>query len=66
VLIGGQLVGPVVSHFLLAFDLPGITTGIDTPPEAAIGVLITLYLLAAWFNTRIPAPAFPCGHCRAI
>jgi MFS family permease len=59
VLIGGQLVGPVVSHFLLALDFPGIDTSIDTPPEAAIGVLIGLYLLAAWFNTRIPDTGVP-------
>ena len=54
VLLGGQLVGPTVSHFLLAFDIPLIDTGIDTPPEAAISVLIFVYLLAAWFNTHIP------------
>ena len=54
VLIGGQLVGPMISGMLLGLDLPFITTSIDTPPEAAISVLIGLYLLAAWFNTRIP------------
>jgi LPLT family lysophospholipid transporter-like MFS transporter len=59
VLIGGQLVGPAVSHFLLGLDVPGITTGIDTAPEAAISVLIGLYLLAAWFNTRIPDTGVP-------
>jgi LPLT family lysophospholipid transporter-like MFS transporter len=31
-----------------------IDTGIDTPPEAAIFVLIFIYAIAAWFNTRIP------------
>ncbi len=54
VLLGGQLVGPVVSRFLLGFDVPFIDTGIDTPPEAAISVLVFVYLLAAWFNTHIP------------
>ena len=54
VLMGGQLVGPVVSTFLLGFDLPFVDTGIDTPPEAAISILILVYLLAAWFNTHIP------------
>ncbi|NBY70332.1 MAG: lysophospholipid transporter LplT [Betaproteobacteria bacterium] len=53
VLIGGQLVGPHVSEYLLSFDLPFIETGIDTPPEAAILLLILFYALAAWFNTRI-------------
>jgi MFS transporter, LPLT family, lysophospholipid transporter len=54
VLLGGQLVGPVISSALLSIDLPLITTGIDTAPEAAISVLIILYAIAAWFNTRIP------------
>ena len=39
---------------LLAFDIPFIDTGVDTPPEAAISVLIFVYLLAAWFNLHIP------------
>ncbi|MBC7648897.1 MAG: lysophospholipid transporter LplT [Vitreoscilla sp.] len=54
VLLGGQLVGYAISSRLLAFDLPFINTSIDTPPEAAIAVLILLYAIAAWFNTRIP------------
>jgi MFS family permease len=54
VLLGGQLVGPVLSPMLLSFDLPLMTTSIDTAPEAAIGVLILFYMLAAWFNTHIP------------
>ena len=54
VLLGGQLIGPVISQRLLMVDLPFIDTGIDTPPEAAICVLIFIYMLAAWFNTRIP------------
>lgn len=54
VLVGGQLVGVRVSSSLLSLDLPFINTGIDTAPEAAISVLIFVYVLAAWFNTRIP------------
>jgi MFS family permease len=54
VLLGGQLVGPVLSPVLLSFDLPFLDTSVDTPPEAAISVLILVYLLAAWFNTHIP------------
>ena len=54
VLLGGQLVGHVVSARLLALDCPMITTGVDTAPEAAITLLIFVYALAAWFNTRIP------------
>ena len=54
VLLGGQLVGHSVSSALLSIDCPFVTTSIDTPPEAAISVLILVYLVAAWFNTRIP------------
>ena len=55
VLLGGQLVGPVISNALLSINFPFITTAVDTPPEAAISVLIFLYAIAAWFNTRIPS-----------
>jgi len=55
ILLGGQLVGHVVSARMLSFDLPFFDTGIDTPPEAAISLLILVYAIAAWFNTRIPA-----------
>ena len=54
ILLGGQLVGQAVASRMLAFDFPVFNTGIDTPPEAAIFVLIFIYALAAWFNTRIP------------
>ncbi len=54
VLLGGQLVGPAISHALLSIDLPLLDTGVNTPPEAAISCLIFVYALAAWFNTRIP------------
>ncbi|MDO4592914.1 MAG: lysophospholipid transporter LplT, partial [Comamonadaceae bacterium] len=50
VLLGGQLVGPAVSEHLLALNLPGV----DNAAEAAIGVLVFVYVLAAIFNLRIP------------
>jgi MFS family permease len=59
VLLGGQLVGQMVSSALLRIDVPFVFTGIDTPPEAAISVLIFVYLAAAWFNTRIPLTGVP-------
>ncbi|MGI9133481.1 MAG: lysophospholipid transporter LplT [Rhodoferax sp.] len=59
VLLGGQLVSAAVSSQLLAFNFPLIDTSVDTPPEAAISVLIFVYLLAAWFNTRIPGTDVP-------
>ena len=54
VLLGGQLVGSVVSPWLLGLDFPFASTGVDTAPEAAISVLIFVYFLAAWFNAHIP------------
>ena len=54
VLVGGQLVGAHATDMLLGLDFPFIDTGIDTAPEAAIALLIGVYALAAWFNTRIP------------
>jgi MFS family permease len=54
VLLGGQLVGTAISGSLLSLDFPIIYTGVDTPAEAAISCLIFVYIIAAWFNTRIP------------
>jgi MFS family permease len=54
ILLGGQLVGPMLAPKLLAFDMPFISTGVDTPPEAAIAFLVGLYLVAAGFNLYIP------------
>lgn len=54
ILLGGQLVGQALASRMLALDFPVLHTGIDTPPEAAIFVLIFIYIVAAWFNTRIP------------
>jgi MFS transporter, LPLT family, lysophospholipid transporter len=65
VVLGGQLVGASVSGHLLAFDLPGIDTGIDTPAESAIASMVLLYAIAAAFNLRIPrtdAPLQPLAH----
>ena len=54
VLLGGQLIGHRVSDVLLAVDIPNIDFGIDTPPEAAIALIISLYIIAAAFNLFIP------------
>ncbi|MBL8385548.1 MAG: lysophospholipid transporter LplT [Burkholderiales bacterium] len=54
VLLGGQLIGHRVSDVLLAIDLPHIDLGIDTPPEAAIASIVSLYVVAAAFNLFIP------------
>ena len=65
VLLGGQLVGLAMSQHLLSFDLPMLSTGVDTAPEAAISVIVFLYVAAAMFNLRIPrteAPLQPLAH----
>lgn len=54
VLVGGQLVAPHIAGHLLALDMPGIDLGIDLAAEAAILALVPVYMLAAWFNLRIP------------
>ncbi|MEK8052037.1 lysophospholipid transporter LplT [Ideonella sp. DXS22W] len=54
IVLGGQLVGPKLSPVLLGFDLPGFDTGVDTAPEAAIAVMVGIYILAAVFNLYIP------------
>ena len=54
VLLGGALVSPRVSTGLLGFDMPMIDTGIDTPPEAAICIIMVAYAIAGIFNWFIP------------
>lgn len=52
--LGGALISPKVSAFLLGFDIPYLDTGIDSPAESAILVIGVVYLIAAGFNLRIP------------
>jgi MFS family permease len=47
---GGTLVSARGSTFLLGFGVPGIDTG----AEAAMAVVVVVYILAALFNLRIP------------
>jgi MFS family permease len=54
VALGSALVSTKVSAMLLGFDLPMIDTGIDTPPEAAIAIIMGIYVIAAIFNKFIP------------
>ncbi len=60
--MGGALVGDRVSSVLLGFDLPLIDTGIETPTQAALCVVVGIYMLAALFNTRIPDTGCKYGH----
>jgi hypothetical protein len=54
VLLGGILISGPVSSALLAIDIPKIDTGIDTPPQAAIAVIMGCYAIAAVINWYIP------------
>jgi LPLT family lysophospholipid transporter-like MFS transporter len=53
-LLGGVLISSTVSAKLLAIDLPHIDTGVNTPAEAAIAIIMLLYGIAAIFNLYIP------------
>jgi len=52
--LGGVLISVGVSSRLLGFDLPMIETGIDSPAEAAILVIMVIYIIAALINLKIP------------
>jgi LPLT family lysophospholipid transporter-like MFS transporter len=52
--MGGALVSAAGAGFLLGFDFPGLNTGIDSKIEAALFVVVVVYLLATLFNLRIP------------
>src|SRR5471032_1103023 len=52
--MGGALVSGRTSTFLLGIDVPLIDTGINTPTEAALCVVVGIYMLATAFNLRIP------------
>ena len=54
VLAGGALISPKIAAMLLGFDLPYLDTSVDTPPGAAISVIMLFYLIAAVFNWFIP------------
>ena len=52
--LGGILIAPGTSEYLLQLHIPGVTENMDTPAEAAIFVITAGYLIAAIFNFKIP------------
>jgi LPLT family lysophospholipid transporter-like MFS transporter len=60
--MGGALVAKRTSAYLLGFDVPFIDTGIDTPTEAALCVVVGIYVLATLFNLRIPDTGAKYAH----
>ncbi|MCX7192070.1 MAG: lysophospholipid transporter LplT [Proteobacteria bacterium] len=56
--IGGILISPSIATPMLQWwDVPVINTGIDTPPELAIAIIVVIYFFAALFNLYIPRVA---------
>ena len=53
-LLGGVLISPHVSAWLLAFDMPLVDMELDHPAESAIAVIAAIYLCAALVNILIP------------
>jgi LPLT family lysophospholipid transporter-like MFS transporter len=52
--LGGILINPSVAASLLSIDIPVFDSHIDTPPEAAIAIIMVLYFIAALINLKIP------------
>ena len=52
--LGGVLISTTVSQSLLAWDMPSLETGIDTPAESAIMIIMMIYIIAALINLKIP------------
>ncbi|WP_326534452.1 lysophospholipid transporter LplT [Pseudorhodoferax sp.] len=59
ILLGGQLVGPRIAPLLLGIDLPFVDLGITGAPQAAICVIVFIYVIAALFNLYIPRTDAP-------
>ena len=60
--LGGLLVARRTSEYLLGFDIPYIDTGINTPTEAALCVVVAIYIAATLFNLRIPLTGAVYAH----
>ncbi len=52
--LGGVLISSTVSQSLLAWDILTLETGIDTPAESAIMIIMMIYVIAALINLKIP------------
>lgn len=60
--MGGFLVSSAGAGLALTFDVPFFDTGIDTKTEAALCVVVAVYVMAALFNTRIPDTGAKYAH----
>ena len=64
-MLGGLLLHANVSGVLLHFDFPFFDTGIDTPAEAAIAIIVVVYAVAALFNLEVPRTGVTLKHLPA-
>ena len=64
-MLGGVLLHANVSGVLLHLDFPFIDTGIDTPAEAAIALIVVVYAIAALFNLEVPRTGVTLKHLPA-
>ncbi|MFM7048588.1 MAG: lysophospholipid transporter LplT, partial [Polynucleobacter sp.] len=66
--LGGVLISAKVSATLMSFDLPMVATGVDSPAESAISIIMFIYLIAALFNLKIPdtGARYPEQHLNPI
>ena len=62
--LGGLLISTKVSTALLGLDFPIFDTHIDTPPEAAISLIMGFYVVAALINLKIPDTGVTYKHQR--
>jgi LPLT family lysophospholipid transporter-like MFS transporter len=60
--MGGFLVSTKASAFMLGMDVPLLDTGIDTTTEAALCVVVVVYIMASLFNLRIPDTGAKYAH----
>ena len=60
--LGGLLISAKVAGALLLLDMPLFDTHIDTPPEAAISIIMSIYVIAALINLKIPKTGVTYKH----
>lgn len=53
-LMGGALINPKVSAYLLSFDISSINFSMEIAAKAALCIISLAYVLAALFNLKIP------------
>src|SRR5882724_8202905 len=63
--VASIILGTMLGGLLLHFDFPFIDTGVDTPAEAAIAIIVVVYAVAALFNLEVPRTGVTLKHLPA-